>query len=217
MIRSIILFLATASIAGATAPFALKEQLFLQDDSGSFLSVSTRFNGRNHYIQISKLSSVNYSIIWNSAHIKNLNQRAHGIARDAQGNIFVLGSRWENKKWEPLLLKYNSQGKLEWEKPITTYYTTVPSFINITESGSIFIGATAHNGKHYSARLYKLWSLGFVEWFRDYNAEGSTYIKGMRVEKEQVLLSVENLAHSRHVPSQEVVAFDYTGTRMDNP
>ena len=169
-----IVVIALAALMLSPAPraqsprFGESNRLGISNGEGSYYAAVTRFNGKNSFIQLSKLSTVDYKIVWNAVHDVGKDERVHALHLDADENVFVAGSRKTGDHWEILIAKYDGSGKFKWDIKIDSEREAVPSAIVVAKDGTIYVGATAMGEKHYTARVYKLWNVGFVDWHRDY-------------------------------------------------
>lgn len=210
------LLVAACAAAPAAAPRRGEgDRLGAGDGAGSFYTAATRFNGDNSYIQLSKLSTVNFAILWNAVHDTGKDERAHALHLDDENNVFIAASRRDKKHWEILLVKYDPSGKLEWDIKLPSEQETVPTAVVTARDGTIYIGATALTDGRYAARLYKLWNIGLEDWRRDFSDGSQTYLTDMMVEDGVISVAVESSRGQLELPERRVLRFDAQGQRVD--
>lgn len=96
-----------------------------------------------------------------------------GIALDLDGNIFIAGVSSTTTTYDDyILIKYNSDGQLEWEQfynGIANYYDQ-PSDITTDIDGNVYVtGRSFSNATWFDILTIKYHSDGNVAWIRRYN------------------------------------------------
>lgn len=64
---------------------------------------------------------------------------AGGVALDSSGNIFVTGNAYGNFFNTSFAVKYDGNGILKWDQPISTSGNVVPTGVNVDGSGNVYV------------------------------------------------------------------------------
>lgn len=64
---------------------------------------------------------------------------AGGVALDSSGNIFVTGNAYGNFFNTSFVVKYDGNGILKWDQPISTSGNVVPTGVDVDGSGNVYV------------------------------------------------------------------------------
>ena len=149
------------------------------DNNGNVYVTGTSLgNGTNYDYATIKYNSIGDSV-WVSRYNRpaNINENAHSIAVDNQGNVYVSGSEdAPGALGDYATVKYNSTGVQQW---VSEYNgpgnsTDNESSLVVDGSGNIYVtGTSAGNGTDYDFATVKYNSAGDTVWVIRYNGTGN--------------------------------------------
>ncbi|MFX1296886.1 MAG: SBBP repeat-containing protein [Promethearchaeota archaeon] len=97
----------------------------------------------------------------------------YGIAFDSLNNIYVVGTSFPIMgSWPIILLKYNSEGELDWYRQHVIGDDSCGAGIAIDSSDNIYLSGWDEIGGNQDILLVKCNSSGFIEWSRTWGGAG---------------------------------------------
>lgn len=106
----------------------------------------------------------------------NTQDRAAGLAIDAQGNVYVTGASGEgsNNLSDYVTIKYNTSGVQQWVGRYSDLYDYATA-IGVDASANVYVtGYSYHLGTYYDYATVKYNTMGVQQWVRRYNGPGTS-------------------------------------------
>lgn len=97
-------------------------------------------------------------------------------AKDANGNIIMVGNRNLSNYSSILTSRVNPQGISDWQQLMSGAgnFDHYGIDLAVTSTGHVVVIAAVHNGSDYDYRINKYTSGGNLVWFTDYNGNGNS-------------------------------------------
>ncbi|MFA6579453.1 MAG: hypothetical protein WCU88_10325 [Elusimicrobiota bacterium] len=160
------------------------------DGQGNISTVFNQFDGRNHSLQITRMSAGGYPL-WTYQHADGYHETAYAAAMDSSANLFIAGVRNVPPQKYFLLMKYGGNGQFQWEYTDGTYNCTATSLF-VDREDNVLVAGVCRMGNGYPVRLLKYSNNGGLLWARDYDGGGRNYLRNLRADPDgTVTLTVE--------------------------
>lgn len=125
-----------------------------RDATGNFyLTGQASDNGSTYYIQTMKLDA-QLNLVWEVAYTHSGQDGATGLGLDSQGNVYVCGYLAEPMGQDLVLLKYDPNGNLLWDRTETSESggPAAATHLHINQEDQIFV--TGYRAVNSQQRLY---------------------------------------------------------------
>lgn len=125
-----------------------------RDAAGNFyLTGRASDNGSTYYIQTVKLDA-QLNLVWEVSYTHSGQDGATGLGIDSQGNVYVCGYLAEPTGQDLILLKYNPNGNLLWDRSETSVGggPAAATHLHINQEDQIFV--TGYQAVNSQQRLY---------------------------------------------------------------
>jgi hypothetical protein len=151
--------------------------LLVYDKLGNTISVSNRLQGDAPFIQLTSFGRSG-GMNWQQSHFDNYHELATAAAADANGNIYVAGTRFASAGKVFWAIKYSSAGDLIWEIADVAVDCVAVSVV-ANDRGESWLGGSCAIQDGYPARLLHYGADGGQIWAQNYVGGVRNYVKTM--------------------------------------
>jgi uncharacterized delta-60 repeat protein len=108
---------------------------------------------------------------------------ARGIAVDAAGNVYVVGSSLgADKLADYVTVKYNSSGVQQWASRYDNGSADYPVALAVDQSGNVFVTGYSSNGMNYDVATVKYNASGIQQWAARYDDGSYDYASAIALD-----------------------------------
>ncbi len=152
--------------------------IMARDANGAFYSASSRYNGRNEYVHISKMGRGG-NMLWEADYDTGTDEKPVGMVANSVGLVILASTRAGDVRSFSLIY-YSFDNFLVREVP-GNVPGAVPVAVASDKQDNVYIGLTTKKAGRSRAELWKLDPYGAVFWSEIYAPSNNAYARDIQI------------------------------------